>query len=79
MGCEILSNFGIAAGTINTALNLGITLGALGLAFNFANRAIDIAQPTRRKKQENYFEFDYMDYKPKKSKRKNQDIFAFDF
>ena len=72
-----MTNFDSASSTINTALNLGITFGALGLAFGFANRAMDLAQPRKHKKQ-NYIDYDYMQYRPKKS-RKKQDIFDFGF
>lgn len=38
-----------AAGTINTAVGLAVTLGAAGLAFEFVDRAVDRVQPRQRK------------------------------
>ncbi len=44
---------GLAGATslIGTAVGLGVTVGALGLAFNFANRAIESTSPRPRRSQ----------------------------
>jgi len=36
-----------ASGLIGTAVGLAVTVGVLGLAFNFANKAVESAQPRR--------------------------------
>ena len=59
-----MSNLGTVAGTIGTVVGLGITLGALGLAFRFAERAFEPRGSRRRepifdtrlpKRQQNIF------------------------
>ncbi|NIS94943.1 MAG: hypothetical protein GTN97_03335 [Nitrosopumilaceae archaeon] len=40
-----MSGLGDTTGLIGTAVGLGVTLGALGLAFGFAERAIESGRP----------------------------------
>ena len=75
MGVEHITNFQTAAGTINTALGLGITVGTLGLTLGFVDRMTD----PRRYKTKRKSSYDYLDYKPKKSRKSKQDIWAFDW
>lgn len=72
-----MSNFNSANSTINTALNLGITLGALGLTFKLVDNLTNPQRYNKKQKRQNYLDMNYIP-KTKKS-RKKQDIFTFDF
>jgi hypothetical protein len=68
-------------GSITTIAGLGLTLGALGLAFNFADKAARGFQesPKKRRQQQDMFNFDY-DFMPKKKSRKQEmDIFSWSY
>lgn len=71
-----MSNFTSASNTINTAVGLSFQLGALGLTFKLVDNLTNPQRYQSKRKQPNYFDYGY---RPKKSRRKNQDIFAFDF
>lgn len=70
------------AGTIGTVVGLGVTLGALGLALEFTDRAFDRAAPRRngkRRKRQPLFDFgSEMQPRRTKSRRRTNDVFGGD-
>ena len=61
-----------AAGTINTAVGLAVTLGAAGLALEFVDRSIDRVQPRQRKgKRRPIFDTGIGNPRQRKGKRSN--------
>jgi len=75
-----MSDSSDAIGLVGTAVGLGITVAALGLALNFTGEAARgfKDQPRRRRQTNDYDDiFDYQ--KSSKKKSRNEDIFAFDW
>lgn len=71
-------------GTITNIVGLGITLGALGLALEFADRSFDRATPRdRRTKRKPIFDVGNMDrmfepFPPRKSRKRSNNVFRGD-
>ena len=68
-----MSNLSSTTDAITGIAGAALTIGALGMAFNFAGNML---QPPRKKKR-TYDYFDYGYTKPKR--RKKNDIFGWDY
>ena len=75
-----------AAGTINTAVSLGVSLAALGLAFEFVDRSVERTQRSvsrngkRKRKRQPLFDFgSEMNMGRKSKSRRRKKIFDRQF
>jgi len=79
-----MSDLSSTTGAITGIVGLGLTIGALGLALNFAGEAARgfKDEPRRQRRQANYYDDDIYNYKePKPKKRKtnyDDDIFNWE-
>ena len=79
-----MSDSSDANGLVGTAVGLGITLGAFGLALNFASEAArgfprERQQKRRNNDYDNYEVYSYQETRPKKRRvRQDDDIFNWE-